>query len=123
MEGMWFNVNYYESLGDIYTKYSFLNLTDDLVTDLIDDECYRFLLSKVRKDQTNYFAYDLEHDKTGHKTTIKPSNIICALWFIGIFPKNIEEVFQKNRFENQKFIYTFDEKSCKLKKRVRRARK
>ena len=59
MEKIWFNVNYYESLGDIYTKYSFLNLKDDLAIDLIDDECFRFLTGKVNKDAMRYFMYDL----------------------------------------------------------------
>jgi hypothetical protein len=125
MEGLWFSVNYYESLGDIYTKYSFLNLKEDVVIDLIDDECYRFLQSKLIKKPKDigYFSYDVKYDKTGHKVTILADNIICALWFIGIFPTDNQKVFDENRFENQKFIYTFDKKSCKLKKKLKNSRK
>jgi hypothetical protein len=120
MQEVWFNVNYYESLGDIYTKYSFLNLKDNLVIDLIDDECFRFLTTKVRKQDMRHFIYDLGYDKSGDKVTIKPDNIICALWFIGIFPPNPDKVLENNRFENQKFVYTFDKKTYKLKTRRKR---
>ena len=119
MEAVWFTTNYYESLGDIYIKYGFLNLKDNVVIDLIDDECYIFLQSVLNDvdREIKYFSYDLKYDKTGFKVTILPDNILCALWFIGVFPNNTEKVLQSNRFENTEFIYTFDKKSCKLKKR------
>jgi hypothetical protein len=119
MQGIWFATNYYESLGDIYAKYSFLNLKDDVVIDLIDDECYRFLSGKLHNVDRDieHFSYDLKQDKTGHYTQILPDNILCALWFIGIFPKDTQKVLEQNRFENLNFIYTFDKKSRKLKKK------
>ena len=70
-----------------------------------------------KKRDAQYFSYDLKHDKEGLMTTIIPSNIICALWFVGVFPLNIFNVIKQNRFENQNFIYTFDAKSCKLKRK------
>ena len=123
MEGVWFVTNYYESLGDVYIKYGFLDWRQDQVTDIIDNEAITFLMSIVGKQNLQYFEYDLKHDKTGNKTTIIPSNIICALWFIGIFPENISEVYENNRFETTEFIYTFDEKNYKLKKRKRKLKK
>jgi hypothetical protein len=77
----------------------------------------------VGQRNLRYFEYDLKHDKIGEMTTIAPTNIICALWFIGIFPENISEVFETNRFETTEFIYTFDEKSYRLKKRKRKPKK
>jgi len=116
MEGVWFATNYYESLSDIYIKYGFLDWKEDVVTDLIDDESILFLSrKKYGNKDLQYFSYDLKHDKGGYMTTVVPDNIICALWFIGVFPKDTFQVFKENRFENTKFIYTFDKKSCKLK--------
>ncbi len=124
METVWFNVNYYESLGDIYTKYSFLNLQNNQVTNLIDAECIKFLQSKIfSTDELNYFSYDLKYDKSGDMITIIADNIVCALWFIGIFPLNTSQVLHENRFENKEFIYTFDKKTCKLKRRVQKGNK
>ncbi len=122
MQRVWFATNYYESLGDVWTKYSFLNLKDDIVVDLIDDECHLFLSSVLHdvEREMRYFSYDVKQDKTGHLTVILPDNILCALWFIGIFPKNTEKVLQQNRFENTEFIYTFDKSSHKLKKKKRK---
>lgn len=122
METLWFNVAYYESLGDIFTKYSYLDLTDEVMINIVDDECFRFL-SKIlinSKQDIYYFSYDLKYDKIGDMITILPENIICALWFIGIFPKNVRKILEENRFENQNFIYTFDKKNCKLRKRKRK---
>lgn len=117
MEGMWFTTNYYESLGDIWTKFSFLNLKDEIVIDLIDDESFIFLSAIIKEEDMEYFSYDLKYDKSGDMVTILPDNILCALWFIGIFPKNTKTVLKENRFENQNIIYTFDTKSHKLKKK------
>lgn len=107
--------NFYESLGDIYAKYSILSLNDNGILDLVDDECFHFLSYKV-DDPTiinTYFQYQIKHDKNG-VVTIKPTNILCALWFIGVFPANYEKVLQENYFENQKNIYTFDKRKRKL---------
>jgi len=118
MEAVWFATNYYESLGDIYAKYSFLNLKNNDAIDMIDNECIDFLSTKLmNRNDLTHFSYDLRYDKTGEKITILPDNILCALWFIGEFPMNTKKVLERNIFENTKFIYTFDTKSCKLKKR------
>jgi hypothetical protein len=117
MEATWFNVTYYKSLGDIYTKYGYLNLKDDVMIDLIDDECNIFLSNKLRynREDMRYFSYNLKYDKSGDMITIMADNILCALWFIGVFPTNNKRVLKENRFENRNFIYTFDKISCKLK--------
>jgi len=118
MEAVWFATNYYESLGDIYAKYSFLNLKNNDAIDMIDNECIDFLSTKLmNRNDLTHFSYDLRYDKTGEKITILPDNILCALWFIGEFPMNTKKVLERNIFENTKFIYTFDTKSCKLKKK------
>lgn len=117
MEKMWFTTNIYESLGDIYTKYCFLDLTNEDVIDLIDNACIDYLSSiLLNKGDLRYFSYDLKYDKSGDKITILPDNILCALWFIGEFPPFTQKVLKENHFENKNFIYTFDENSCKLKK-------
>lgn len=121
MEAVWFNVNYFESLGDIYKKYSYLNLKDDVMIDLIDDECNIFLSYKLRnREDMRYFSYDLKYDESGDMITIMARNILCALWFIGVFPTNNKKVLKENRFENKDFIYTFDVISCKLKRKNRK---
>ena len=118
MEGLWYNANdEYESLSDIYAQYMFLNLKNEDNLAFIDEECNVFLAHKIINFDKNikFFEYDLKYDKNGEAITIKPYNIICALWFIGIFPIDTEDVFKKNRFENKNKIYSFDEKSLKLK--------
>lgn len=123
MEAVWFNTNYYESISDIYVKYGFLDWRENKVTSIIDREAIVFLTSMVGAPNLRYFEYDLKHDKGGMMTTIQPTNIICALWFVGIYPENVSEVLGTNRFETTEFIYTFDIKSHKLKKRKIKPRK
>lgn len=109
--------NDYGSLGDIYAKYSILGLNDNGILDLVDGECFNFLSYKVNDPIiiSNCFSYTLKYDKSGDIVTIKPDNILCALWFIGVFPANYDKVLQENYFENQNNIYTFDKRSRKLK--------
>ena len=122
MQTVWFNDNKYVGLGDIYKRFGYLNLKDDAAINMIDGECMNFLTTKLYNYNRDiaHFSYDLGYDKTGDMVVIKADNIVCALWFIGEFPTNIEKVLKENRFESLKYIYTFDEKSYKLKRRNRR---
>lgn len=109
----------YESLGDIYAKYGSLDLKSDYIINMIDTECSNFLsmrLFNFNRDILN-FSYDIRYDKSGDKVTIVADNILCALWFIGVFPRDCPTTLLENRFESKEFIYTFDENTCKLKKK------
>lgn len=116
IQKMWFNIDRIESLADIYLKYAFLDFKNDEVSKLIDNECIAFLSTKLFffEEDINYFQYDLNFDKKGDMITILPNNILCALWFVGVFPLETKKVLKSNYFENKKFIFNFDNKKSKL---------
>lgn len=86
---------------------------------MIDVECSNFLSMKLFNFNRDIrsFSYDIRYDRKGDKVTILPENILCALWFVGEFPRDCPKVLRENRFETNEFIYTFDENRCKLKKK------
>ena len=93
---------------------SFKN-NEDLL-DMVHNECVYHVMENIRnKSEIEYFDYTLKFDKFGDKIEIVPHNILTALWFVNIYPKNGMDVMEKNIYTSMNGIYKFDRRRNTLK--------
>lgn len=66
----------------------------------------------VEEKDLNYLDYDIKRHYNKYK--IIPENIVCALWFSGLFPTDCYKTNKENKliFKNKKYI--FNEKTKRL---------
>jgi hypothetical protein len=64
------------------------------------------------------FEFNIDKDQTFIKVVC--NNIVCALWFIGIFPTNFQQIYLKNKLHKDNIIYTFDNKTKRLITRIQK---
>ena len=117
--GKLFNSDEYP-LADIILNTQFMsghNFKDDYkLLDLIYNECVYVVIENISdKREIEYFDYTLKFDKFGDKIKIIPNNMLTALWFINIFPKNGKDVLIKKTYTTISGTYKFDGRSKTLK--------
>lgn len=58
-------------------------------------------------DVFNYLDYDLIVEDNGECLTLKANNIITALWFLNIFPNNLDKINRENmyHYNGKKYIF------------------
>jgi hypothetical protein len=67
------------------------------------------------QDDVKYLDYKIKADKTNSLIEIKAGNIVTALWFINIFPSNIEKILMDNEYILPKGKYKFNKRTKKLR--------
>lgn len=79
-----------------------------------------FLYEKKLVDIENLLELDfkVESDDDGNYFRVVSNNMVTALWFSGIFPKNIVEVNKKNFYfyKNKKYVFNPQKKTLTIEK-------
>lgn len=85
------------------------------IQDKIYGDIVKYLSYVVENyEDLRYLDYTLKFDKLAESIEIKADNIITALWFINIFPHNVDGVARSNKFILGDGVYKFNKKTKKL---------
>ena len=76
--------------------------------------------SFVNDDHLHYLDFDVNVDDDGSNIRIIANNIVTALWFSNIFPKDPDRCYIDNKYEDSKSYYLYDstEKKLLIKRKV-----
>lgn len=94
----------------LYLNQINFNYKSDDAFDLIKNMFVVVLIKNygVKHDDIRYLMFDLVVDDIGDWIEFKPLNIITALWFNGLIPKNCDSVYKTNKCYYNGLEYSFD---------------
>lgn len=89
---------------DILDKKNFVDIQSAIV----------YILQNVLKNENDVIHLDFEIK--GNKNYIKliGKNIITALWLSGVFPQNVDEILNKNKYVIDNISINYNKKTKKL---------
>jgi len=87
--------------------------------DELTKDCVNIIISVydamgVNIDVYKFYNIYFKFDDYGDLVKLVCDNIICALWFIGIFPQDPNMILLTNKLEFNNKIYSFNYKTKKL---------
>ena len=91
---------------DISKKKNYDNIHDGLTTFL------EYFLEE--ENDIVYLDFSIKKDKFGSFNVVA-NNIVTALWFTGVVPRDTNDVLKKNKFVFDDVEYTFNKRSKLLK--------
>ena len=87
---------------DISKKKNYVNIHDGLTTFL------EYFLEE--ENDIVYLDFSIKRDKFGSFNVVA-NNIVTALWFTGVIPRDTNDVLKKNKFVFDDVEYTFNKKT------------
>ena len=84
--------------------------------DMIYNECVFHVMENIKnQNDIEYFDFLLKFDKFGDKIEVVPKNILTALWFVNVYPKNGSDVIKNNKYTSIQGTYQFNRRNKTLK--------